>query len=225
VGSSSVIVRSSLLSGWAGIDWLGLYSHFGLFHLLSLFWRALGFNVRPIMRSPGTATVAQQVLGRSWNAAFSYLMHEHVFKPVDKSIGARRALFTIFLNLRLLHLGLLCAGLMMPGVVQLRAHLNAVPCLSGGCFGLLHVHWFVPSEFWVHHSYAGRDARRGRPLARALCGFFAAFWTLRLIVATFILRSEPIPHQYLQTAWVPRHQCRFHLPAVVYCWRHGKEPE
>ena len=61
-----------LLSGWAGMIGLVFILHFGLFHLLSLFWRALGFNVRPIMRSPGTATSLSKFWGESWNAAFSY---------------------------------------------------------------------------------------------------------------------------------------------------------
>src|SRR5882672_4524152 len=86
----------------------------------------------------------------------------------------------------LMHLGLLCAGLMMPGVVQLRAHLNAVPV-------------FIRQLIWVYYTLIGLCLVRfgcitltlagtlaaGGTVARALCGFFAAFWTLRLMVATF----------------------------------------
>ena len=92
----------------------------------------------------------------------------------------------------LMHLGLLCAGLMMPGVVQLRAHLNAVPV-------------FIRQLFWVYYTFIGLclvsfgcitltlagTLAAGGTLARALCGFFAAFWTLRLIVATFIFDLSP----------------------------------
>jgi len=81
---------------------------------------------------------------------------------------------------------------MMPGVVQLRAHLNAVPV-------------FIRQLFWVYYTFIGLclvsfgcitltlagTLAAGGTLARALCGFFAAFWTLRLIVATFIFDLSP----------------------------------
>src|SRR5438093_12787226 len=86
----------------------------------------------------------------------------------------------------ILHLGLLCAGLMMPGVVNLRAHLAALPA-------------FIRRLFWVYYAFIGLclvsfgcltfalagTLAGGSILARALCWFFAASWTSRLIAATF----------------------------------------
>jgi hypothetical protein len=91
-----------------------------------------------------------------------------------------------------LHLGLLCAGLMMPRVVNLRAHLAVLPT-------------FIRRLFWVYYSFIGLclvsfgcltftlagTLAGGSILARALCVFFAAFGTLRLIAATFVFDLRP----------------------------------
>jgi hypothetical protein len=91
-----------------------------------------------------------------------------------------------------LHLGLMCAGLLMPQVVGMREHLAALPP-------------FIRQLFWVYYSFialclvsfsiitvafAGTLASGGN-LARALCAFFALFWTLRLIAATFVFDMRP----------------------------------
>ena len=91
-----------------------------------------------------------------------------------------------------LHLGLMCAGLLMPRVVGMRSHLTALPP-------------FIRQLFWVYYcfialclvsfsvitiAFAGTLAAGGT-LARALCGFFALFWTLRLIAATFVFDMRP----------------------------------
>ena len=102
---------------------------------------------------------------------------------------------TLILLLQLggvMHLGLLCAGLMMPGVVHLRAHLAVLPA-------------FIRRLFWVYYSFIGLclvsfgcltltlagTLAEGSALARALFAFFAAFWTLRLIAATFVFDMRP----------------------------------
>ena len=91
-----------------------------------------------------------------------------------------------------LHLGLMCAGLMMPGVVRMRWHLATLPP-------------FIRQLFWVYYTFIGLclasfslitivfadTLASGGALARALCVFFAVFWTLRLIVATWVFDMEP----------------------------------
>jgi len=98
----------------------------------------------------------------------------------------------------LLHLGLICAGALMPGVVGMRSHLAALPT-------------FVRQLFWVYYSFIGLclvsfgtitialapTLAGGGDLARAICIFFAAFWTVRLIAATFIFDLRP----YLTNTW------------------------
>ena len=91
-----------------------------------------------------------------------------------------------------LHLGLMCAGLLMPRVVGMRRHLAALPP-------------FIRQLFWVYYSFialclvsfsiitiAFADTlATGGNLARALCAFFALFWTLRLIAGTFVFDMRP----------------------------------
>ncbi len=119
----------------------------------------------------------------------------------------------------LLHLGLLCAGALMPGVVGLRQHLAGVPP-------------FVRNLMWVYYGFIGvslacfgavsfflADAlASGEPLARAVCAFFAAFWTARLLVAAFVFDLRP----YLTNGWrrAGYHATNvvFALLPVVYLW-------
>jgi FtsH-binding integral membrane protein len=91
-----------------------------------------------------------------------------------------------------LHLGLMCAGLLMPQVVRMRSHLAALPP-------------FIRQLFWVYYSFIALcllgfsvitivfadTLAAGGNLARALCGFLATFWTLRLIAATFVFDMRP----------------------------------
>jgi hypothetical protein len=92
----------------------------------------------------------------------------------------------------LLHLGLIAAGLLMPRAVNLRTHLAALPP-------------FIRRLYWVYYSFIGLclvgfgslsfgmadTLAGGGPLPRAICVFLAAFWTLRLVAATFIFDVRP----------------------------------
>ena len=91
-----------------------------------------------------------------------------------------------------MHLGLMAAGLMMPQVVGLRQHLTTLP-------------EFVRRLFWVYYSFVALclvsfsaltfafadTLASGGQLARAVCAFLAVFWTLRLVVATFVFDLRP----------------------------------
>jgi hypothetical protein len=118
-----------------------------------------------------------------------------------------------------LHLGLICAGSMMPGVVQMRSHLAALPP-------------FIRQLFWVYYSFIGLclvsfgtitgvfapALAAGGNLARALCVFFAAFWTLRLIAATFVfdMRSY-LTNGYRRLGYHAINIVFIYLP-IVYAW-------
>lgn len=92
----------------------------------------------------------------------------------------------------ILHLGLICAGLLMPHVVGLRSHLGGLPP-------------FIRQLFWVYYSFIGlclvsfcvitlvfaETLAAGAPFARAMCAFFALFWTVRLVAGTFIFDLHP----------------------------------
>jgi hypothetical protein len=111
-----------------------------------------------------------------------------------------------------LHLGLMGAGLLMPRIVRMHWHLYTLPP-------------FIRQLFWVYYTFIGLclvsfsiitivfadTLAGGGSLARALCAFFAVFWTLRLIVATFVFDLEP----YL-TTWYRR--VGYHATNVVFTY-------
>ena len=111
-----------------------------------------------------------------------------------------------------LHLGLMCAGLLMPRVVGMRGHLAALPP-------------FIRQLFWVYYSFialclvsfsiitiAFADTlAAGSNLARALCAFFASFWTLRLIAATFVFDMRP----YLTSSY---RRLGYHAINIVFAY-------
>jgi hypothetical protein len=111
-----------------------------------------------------------------------------------------------------MHLGLMSAGLMMPKVVNVRAHLAELPA-------------FIRQLFWVYYTFIGlclvgfsvitiafADVlASGGPLARALCGFLALFWTLRLLVAAFVFDMRP----YLTTGY---RRAGYHALNLVFAY-------
>src|SRR5580704_11672800 len=111
-----------------------------------------------------------------------------------------------------LHLGLMCAGLLMPQVVGMRGHLVALPR-------------FIRQLFWVYYSFialclvsfsiitiAFADTlAAGGNLARALCAFFALFWTLRLIAGTCVFDMRP----YLTTSY---RRIGYHALNIVFVY-------
>lgn len=119
----------------------------------------------------------------------------------------------------LTHLGLIAAGLLMPGVVGLRTHLATLPP-------------FVRSLFWVYYSFIGLclvsfglgsfllapELASGTRLARSVCGFLTVFWTIRLVAAHFVFDLRP----YLTDPWrrLGLHVANLVFAAlpVVYAW-------
>jgi|SRR5579872_3370466 len=125
-----------------------------------------------------------------------------------------------------LHLGLLSAGLMMPAVVDLRMHLAGLP-------------EFIRRLFWVYYSFIGLclvsfggltfalagTLAGGSILARALCVFFAAFWMLRLIAATFVFNMGPyLTNGYRRLGYHAINIVFIYLPVVylLAAWKGGK---
>jgi Membrane bound O-acyl transferase family len=85
------------LIGWAGMIGIVLMLHFGLFQLLSCFWRSLGIEARPIMNRPLASTSLSEFWGRRWNTAFRDLAHRFLFRPFNSWFGPRVGLFAGFL--------------------------------------------------------------------------------------------------------------------------------
>lgn len=118
-----------------------------------------------------------------------------------------------------LHLGLMCAGLLMPRVVNMRSHLAVLPP-------------FIRQLFWVYYSFIALcltsfcvitivfadTLAAGGNLARALCAFFAIFWTVRLFAATFVFDMRPyLTNGYRRLGYHAINIVFAYLP-IVYAW-------
>jgi len=119
----------------------------------------------------------------------------------------------------LLHLGLICAGAMMPRAVNLRENLAGLPP-------------FIRRLFWVYYSFIGLCLvsfgamtvifapvlAAGSGLARAICLFLAVFWMLRLVAATFVFDVRPyLTNGMWRLGYHATNIVFIYLP-VVYAW-------
>jgi len=118
-----------------------------------------------------------------------------------------------------LHLGLVWARATMPQAVHLRGHLAALPP-------------FIRRLYWVYFTFIGLTLlsfgtitfihapamAAGEPLARALCVFLTAFWTLRLIVAAFVFDVRPyLTHWFYRLGYHATTLVFIYLTAI-YAW-------
>jgi hypothetical protein len=119
----------------------------------------------------------------------------------------------------LMHLGLICAGALMPRAVNLKTNLAALPP-------------FIRRLFWVYYCFIGLclvsfglmtftfagTLAAGGGLARALCVFLALFWTIRLVAATFVFDVRPyLTNQFWRLGYHATNIAFIYLP-VVYAW-------
>jgi hypothetical protein len=98
----------------------------------------------------------------------------------------------------LTHLGLIAAGLLMPKVTGVWIDAKKMSPFAQGLFrtyylfiGLCLVSFGLGS--WIFAT----ELASGTTLARAVCGFLALFWTIRLAAAIWILDVNP----YLTDIW------------------------
>jgi hypothetical protein len=118
-----------------------------------------------------------------------------------------------------MHLGLLCAGALMPRAVNLRTHIAGLPP-------------FIQRLFWVYYAFIGLSLisfglitvtfagtlAAGSGLARAVCAFLAVFWMVRLIAATFIFDLRPyLTNRFRRLGYQATNVVFIYLP-VVYGW-------
>ncbi|WP_437185906.1 wax synthase family protein [Planctomicrobium sp. SH668] len=87
------------------LEMIGLlfFFHFGLFHLLSCFWRRIGLNAKPIMNAPILAQGVGEFWGTRWNLAFRDLTYTYLFKPLNRIYSPSTALLVGFLISGLIH--------------------------------------------------------------------------------------------------------------------------
>jgi hypothetical protein len=127
---------------------------------------------------------------------------------------------TLILKLAALtYLGLLAAGLLMPGVVGLRQHIAALPN-------------FIRQLFWVYYAFIGLSLicfglgtflladqlAAGTPLARAVCGFLALFWSVRFFAGTFVFDLRPYLTSRWRRAGLRAANLAFTCLPIVYAW-------
>ena len=61
-GVRMIPADQELLRGWTGLVGLAFLLHFGLFHLLALFWQRVGVNAQPLMRAPVRSVAVAEFL-------------------------------------------------------------------------------------------------------------------------------------------------------------------
>lgn len=118
-----------------------------------------------------------------------------------------------------LHLGLIAAGATMPRVVNLRHHIGSLPP-------------FIHRLFWVYYSFIAlflfgfgsmtfffaAELASGTSLARAVCAFLAAFWLLRLCVATFVFDVSPYLTTKFRKLGYHATNAVFTALPLIYAW-------
>lgn len=92
-----------ILLGWAGMVGVGLMLHFGLFQLLSCYWRTMGVDARPLMVAPWRSISVTEFWSKRWNMGFRDFTHQFLFGPLARRWGVRAALVLTFLFSGVIH--------------------------------------------------------------------------------------------------------------------------
>jgi hypothetical protein len=138
------------LVGWAGMIGIALTLHFGLFPLLSCFWRGLGVQATPIMHAPLAAATVSEFWSRRWNMAFRDLTNRFVVRPLRRPLGAS---------------GAVAAGFAISGMI----HDVVISLPAGAGFGWPTVYFTLQgAAVFLERSHAGRGAGLGRGITGRL---------------------------------------------------------
>jgi hypothetical protein len=112
----------------------------------------------------------------------------------------------------LLHFGILTAGALTPQVLNMKRRLAPLPQL-------------LRQLIWVHGGYIvfiiigfgslslllPEELANGSTLGRAVCGFIALFWAVRLVLQFLYFRPQP----FLTTGWL---QAGYHGLTLVFAY-------
>ncbi|MCH8511527.1 MAG: hypothetical protein LAT83_07725 [Kiritimatiellae bacterium] len=119
----------------------------------------------------------------------------------------------------LLHVGLIAAGLTMPRVVNLPEHLKTLPEFPRRLFWVYYV--FIATclvSFGLVSFFLAGELAAGTPLARAVCGFFCLFWSIRLVAAAFVFDVRPyLTNMALKIGYQATNVVFLFMP-IVYGW-------
>jgi hypothetical protein len=98
-----VPLQHELIRGWIGLFGLIFLLHFGGFHLIALFWQAMGIDAEPIMAKPILSKTLSEFWGKRWNLGFRQLAHDLIFRPLHRRTGVAAAGFLVFVASGLIH--------------------------------------------------------------------------------------------------------------------------
>ncbi|MEO8204998.1 MAG: DCC1-like thiol-disulfide oxidoreductase family protein [Chthoniobacterales bacterium] len=88
-----------LLRGWVGMLGMILFLHFGILHLLALFWQKAGVMAQPLMNMPIAAQSLSEFWSKRWNRGFNNIVRQHIFRPLQPHVGlASATLLTFFVS-------------------------------------------------------------------------------------------------------------------------------
>ncbi|MGC1275866.1 MAG: MBOAT family protein [Planctomycetaceae bacterium] len=88
---------------WIGMAGIVFVLHFGLFHLLSCWWRTNGIAAQPLMDWPIATTSVSDFWSRRWNIAFRDIAYRFLFRPLTVPLGTPGAMLATFLFSGLVH--------------------------------------------------------------------------------------------------------------------------
>jgi hypothetical protein len=92
----------------------------------------------------------------------------------------------------ILHFGTLTAGALVPKVLDFRGQLRDVSPLLRQLIWVYAAFIFLTiAGFGLVSVALAESLSSGAPLARAVCGFIAVFWTIRLLIQLFIYDARP----------------------------------
>jgi len=103
VVARQIPAEQSMIRGWIGLFGLIFLLHFGSFHLIALFWQAMGIDAQPIMSKPILSKTLSEFWGKRWNLGFRQLAHDFIFRPLYKRIGVAAAGLLVFIVSGLIH--------------------------------------------------------------------------------------------------------------------------
>lgn len=155
-----------MIVGWVGMLGLIFSLHFGLFHLVSLAWRAVGVAAAPIMRAPILAESLADFWGERWNAAFAAAARQILLRPLARRYGGAKAGAVVFL----------VSGLVHESVIS-------VPARAG--WGGPFLYFAIQAAgAWFEKSAIGRALRLGQ-------GARGRMWTMLVTLAPVPLLFHP----------------------------------
>jgi hypothetical protein len=170
-------VECEYARAWVGMAGIVFVLHFGLFHLLSCAWRAVGVDAKPLMNWPLLSESVSEFWGKRWNLAFRDITHRFLFRPLAARGFARGGLLAVFV---------------FSGVVH-----DAVTSLpAGGGYGLPTLYFVVQTAaLFAERSRFGKriglgKGVRGRAFTAVVliapaCGLFHP-WFAREVVIPFL---------------------------------------